>query len=148
MPHKEEISEFTPDQYPPFPEGEEFPCVELQTISLQKLVEYDAAEEDRVFEICKGRGFFYLDLAGPESGETIRRGCEQIGHVGAQTMALPMEEKLKYLPKQKQLFGSVVHVTCGNNDILMRWQVQNRWRDQSRCYRRTRYGRIFQREQE
>jgi len=107
MPHKEEISEFTPDQYPPFPEGEEFPCVELQTISLQKLVEHDAAEEDRVFEICKGRGFFYLDLAGPESGETIRRGCEQIGHVGAQTMALPMEEKLKYLPKQKQLFGFV-----------------------------------------
>lgn len=107
MPHKEDDPDFTPDLYPSFPEGAEFPCVELQTISLQKLLDHDAAEEDRVFEICKGRGFFYLDLAGPQSGETIRKGSEQIARIGAETMALPMEEKMKYLPAHKQLFGYV-----------------------------------------
>lgn len=109
MPHKEEVNEFTPDRYPPFPDDPQFPCVELQTISLQKLLNHDAAEEDRVFEICKGRGFFYLDLAGPESGEIIRKGSEEIARVGAETMALPIEEKLKYLPAHKQLFGYTHH---------------------------------------
>ena len=103
MPHKEEYSEFTPNDYPEFPDG--FPTVELQTISLQKLLYHDSTEEDRVFEACKGRGFFYLELAGPESGETILKGADEIACVGERTMALPMEEKMKYTPRQKQLFG-------------------------------------------
>lgn len=111
MPHKEDNADFTPELYPSFPDDPQFPCVELQTISLQKLLDHDAAEEDRVFEICKGRGFFYLDLAGSESGEIIRKGAEEIAHIGAETMALSMEEKLKYLPAHKQLFGYVCHST-------------------------------------
>ncbi len=105
MPHKEEPSEFTPDQYPPFPSSPDFPSVDLQIISLQKLLDHDSNEETRVFEACKGRGFFYLDLAGPEQGETLIHGAEEIAHVGERFMALPTDEKMKFTPNKKELFG-------------------------------------------
>jgi isopenicillin N synthase-like dioxygenase len=98
MPHKEESSvtrEFNPDQHPEFPDG--FPTVTLETISLAKLlVDKDAAEEDRVFEACKGRGFFYLDLAGCEPGDVIARGAGEVASVAEDVFNLPLEEKLTY----------------------------------------------------
>lgn len=105
MPHKEDPTEFTPNDYPPFPSSPDFPTVDLQTISLQKLLDHDATEETRVFEACKGRGFFYLELAGPESGETILRSSEEIALVGERFMALPTDEKMKFTPNKKELFG-------------------------------------------
>lgn len=105
MPHKEEYSEFSPDQYPPFPDNPEFPVVELQIISLQKLLNHDVSEESRVFEACKGRGFFYLELAGPQAGETILTGSEEIARVGERFMALPEDEKMQYLQSKGELFG-------------------------------------------
>ena len=44
MPHKEEYTEFTPDQYPEFPDDPEFPTVKLQTISFQRLLGKDEAK--------------------------------------------------------------------------------------------------------
>ena len=105
MPHKEEYSEFTPDQYPPFPEG--FETVELQTISLKKLLDRDHAEQDHVFEACKDRGFFYLELPGCAPGDTIKSGADEICRVAERTFQLPEDEKMKYVPGQKQLFGYV-----------------------------------------
>ncbi|KAK8031935.1 hypothetical protein PG990_001669 [Apiospora arundinis] len=102
MPHAEiptptTPGEFTPSEYPPFPSG--LPTVQLETISLAKLLARDEAEQSRVFEICKGRGFFYLDLedGNPTAGETLIRGAEAIAHAGTRTFALPLEEKLSYL---------------------------------------------------
>ncbi|KAI2468475.1 putative oxidoreductase [Annulohypoxylon bovei var. microspora] len=103
MPHKEEdSSEFTPDLYPPFPE--DIPAVELQTITLSKLLEEDPAEQDRVFKACVGRGFFYLALDGCETGETILRGADQIAITGERVFKLPFEEKMRY-KMAKSLFG-------------------------------------------
>lgn len=62
MPHKEEYSEFTPEQYPPFPDDPQFPTVELKTISLNKLEQNDEEEKARAFEAFKTRGFVYLEL--------------------------------------------------------------------------------------
>jgi isopenicillin N synthase-like dioxygenase len=94
MPHKEEHDDFNPDEYPPFPDG--LATVELQTISLGKLLSGDGKEQERVFEECKGRGFFYLELGGTESGETILRDADEIARVGVETFKLPLEEKMKY----------------------------------------------------
>ncbi|KAI0164620.1 Clavaminate synthase-like protein [Xylariaceae sp. FL1272] len=109
MPHKVDSlgsKEFTPDQYPSFPEG--FPTVELETISLTKLlVDRDPAEEDRVFGICKGRGFFYLDLAGCEVGDTIAKGADQIAAVAEDAFALPLDEKMKYAYHKQGAGGSL-----------------------------------------
>ncbi|KAI8626584.1 Clavaminate synthase-like protein [Xylariaceae sp. FL1651] len=98
MPHKEEAHstrEFNPDQYPDFPSG--FPTVQLETISLAKLLlGRDTAEHDRVFEACKGRGFFYLDLAGCEAGDRIAKGADEVAAVAEDVFALPLDEKMKY----------------------------------------------------
>jgi isopenicillin N synthase-like dioxygenase len=102
MPHKEEYIEFTPDQYPPFPDG--LNTVELQTISLVKLLSNDEVEQERVFEACKGRGFFYLELSGSGPGEVILKGAEDIARVGAKTFQLPLDEKMKY-KQGANLFG-------------------------------------------
>lgn len=97
MPHKEEAREFDSTQHPDFPEG--LPTVSLETISLAKLLDpADAAEEEenRVFEACKGRGFFYLDLAGCAPGERIARGADKVAAVAEDVFKLPMDEKLSY----------------------------------------------------
>ncbi|KAI1109613.1 hypothetical protein F5Y14DRAFT_455877 [Nemania sp. NC0429] len=102
MPHREEEppspKEFTPDQHPEFPDG--FPTVPLETISLATLLSSGGAkaeaEADRVFAVCKGRGFFYLDLAGCAAGETIARGADRIAAVAEAVFALPLAEKVAY----------------------------------------------------
>lgn len=116
MPHKEEKEEaapspreFTPNQHPEFPDG--FPTVALETISLAKLLipknknesgdggeaeRERERERDRVFEACKGRGFFYLDLTGCAAGETISRGADRAAAVAEDVFRLTLEEKMVY----------------------------------------------------
>ncbi|CAJ2512501.1 Uu.00g055160.m01.CDS01 [Anthostomella pinea] len=103
MPHKEEHREFTPALYPEFPDG--FPTLQLQTVSLSKLLQNDATEQDRVFEQCKGRGFFYLELGGCEAGEMILKLADDIAAVGEDTLKLPMAEKLQYQLQGRSLDG-------------------------------------------
>lgn len=102
MPH---ATEFTPDQYPPFPSSPEFKTVELETISLTKILNEDANEQDRVFEACKTRGFFYLELGGCESGETILKGADDICRMAEDFFKLPMEQKEEQRMKEGQLDG-------------------------------------------
>ncbi|KAK6442568.1 hypothetical protein LTR95_001191 [Oleoguttula sp. CCFEE 5521] len=104
MPHAEGYTEFTPDDYPSFPQGD-FTTVELETISLKKLLDEDAAEQDRVFQACKTRGFFYLELAGCESGETIRNGADNVARVAERFFQLPQEEKDAQRMQSGQLDG-------------------------------------------
>lgn len=104
MPHAESYTEFTPDKYPAFPEGD-FKTVSLETISLKKLLDNDDPEQDRVFEACKTRGFFYLELAGCESGEIINKGADDICRVAERFFQLPQEEKDKQRMQKGQLDG-------------------------------------------
>ncbi|KAI5370654.1 putative oxoglutarate/iron-dependent dioxygenase, non-hem dioxygenase domain-containing protein [Septoria linicola] len=103
MPHKESNVEFTPSGYPPFPD--DLKTVELKTISLRKIQDAHCDEQDRMFEECKTRGFFYLDLSQCEQGDTISHGAEHIASVAESVMALPLEEKKKYPFEGKDIFG-------------------------------------------
>lgn len=108
MPHAvAAASEFTPDAYPEFPAG--LPTVELETISLRKLLDGNAAEQDRLFAVCRGRGFFYLELAGTDPGAALTQGAEDLARLGAEVFALPLEEKMKYCGSQarssRAIFG-------------------------------------------
>ncbi|GAB7366747.1 hypothetical protein MBLNU230_g0702t1 [Neophaeotheca triangularis] len=103
MPHAESYTEFTPESYPAFPDG--FETVELETISLNALHSGDKATHDRVFQACKTRGFFYLDLTDHPTGQTIREGADEMARLAERTFKLPAEEKQKYAPTQKSLFG-------------------------------------------
>jgi hypothetical protein len=102
MPH---AIEFTPQEYPPFPSSPEFKTVDLQTISLKKLLSEDATEQERVFEACKTRGFFYLELGGCESGETILKGADDICRMAEEVFKLPMEVKEEQRMREGQLDG-------------------------------------------
>lgn len=81
--------------------------MELETISLDQLLKGNAEARDRVFEVCKGRGFFYLDLRGSEPGSVLLKGAEQIARVGEETFELPLDEKMKYAQgsQARTLFG-------------------------------------------
>ncbi|KAK5633771.1 hypothetical protein RRF57_009486 [Xylaria bambusicola] len=104
MPHSESTREFAPETYPPFPDG--LPTIELETISLAKiLADSDSAEADRVFEICKGRGFFYLELPGCAAGDIIAEGADKVAAVAENVFKLPLEEKMKYRIQGDSLDG-------------------------------------------
>jgi hypothetical protein len=89
MPH---ATEFTPDQYPPFPSSPEFKSVDLETISLTKLLAEDSREQD-------------LELGGSESGETILKGADDICRMAEDFFKLPMEEKEEQRMQEGQLDG-------------------------------------------
>lgn len=105
MPHKEFASEFTPDSYPPFPADGDFPTIDLETISLQKIQDEDETEKTRMFEACRGWGFFYLELPGTTQGDTIASKADDVARVAESIFQLPVEEKMKYSLTGKDLFG-------------------------------------------
>lgn len=102
MPHS---TEFTPTQYPPFPSSPSFKSVDLETISLPKLLSQDTSEQDRVFTACTSRGFFYLELGGCESGETILNGADDICRMAEDFFKLSMAEKEEQRMREGQLDG-------------------------------------------
>ncbi|KAK4506638.1 hypothetical protein PRZ48_000370 [Zasmidium cellare] len=105
MPHAEDYTEFTPDQYPSFPSSPDFPTIDLETVSLKKIQENDPAEQDRMFDACKNWGFFYLELPGSEQGEVIKKGADDACRVAEKVFQLPLEEKMEYTFTGKQLWG-------------------------------------------
>ena len=60
------------------------------------MLDGDATEQERVYESCKSRGFFYLELAGCQYGDTILRGADGIARLGKRIGQLSMDEKMKY----------------------------------------------------
>ena len=86
------------DFYPaPFPE--DVPTIELEKISLCKLLNGDEAEAKRVFNICTSTGFFYLDMLDHATGRRIWRSVCNICRDSHDRLSnTPMEEKLKYKP--------------------------------------------------
>ena len=99
-PDQAEPTEFTPQLYPPFPSDIK-PVAELDTFSLARLQAGDSAERARLFETCKTRGFFYLDLTSTPVA-SLPEDAEAIGQLSEQVFRLSMEEKMKYkLTSQK-----------------------------------------------
>jgi isopenicillin N synthase-like dioxygenase len=84
---------FTPDKYPPFPK--DVPSVKLETFSLAQLEKGDRALEDKLFETCKERGFFYLDLSG-SSRDSMGHDCDEIARLAEKTFQLSNEVKEQY----------------------------------------------------
>ncbi|KUI63333.1 hypothetical protein VM1G_11050 [Cytospora mali] len=92
---------FDLSKYPPFPSG--LPTVNLETISLSQLEKGDKEVEDRVFQICKERGFFYLDFNG-SNASFMQSDADAIARLAEKVFRLPNEENEKY-PMDNSLFG-------------------------------------------
>lgn len=92
---------------PPFPS--DVPTVPLLRISLDKLVNHDAEEIERLWKACCEIGFFYLDLrqdAAARSGSVTLEHDDELFTLGEQFFALPVEEKQKYdFSDQSSYFG-------------------------------------------
>lgn len=84
---------FTPSKYPPFPK--DVPSVKLETFSLAQLEKGDRALEDKLFETCKERGFFYLDLNGSKV-DSMGQDCDDIARLAEKVFKLPAEVKDQY----------------------------------------------------
>lgn len=84
----------------PFPEG--FQCIDLPRISLDKLLNDDDEEAQKIFDICTTTGFFYLDLNDHPKGEKLwNDGCEAC-RIGLKALpVMSMEEKLSYRAREK-----------------------------------------------
>jgi hypothetical protein len=99
---------------PPFPH--DVPTAPLFRLSLKKLIDHDAEEEDRLWRACCDLGFFYLDLrAGTPSkrdsfqtadadhdgdgeldGDALLQDAYDLFNLGDEIFDLPVEEKEKY----------------------------------------------------
>ncbi|RMZ82569.1 hypothetical protein DV738_g1476, partial [Chaetothyriales sp. CBS 135597] len=84
--------------YPvPFPEG--LPTIDLQSISLSKLLNDDENEAHRLFDICTHEGFCYVDLTDHPKGLKLLDDAHQVHKAGAEAFKTPMAEKYKFKPR-------------------------------------------------
>lgn len=79
---------------PPFPD--DVPTAPLLRLSLSKLQSNDADEIARLTRACEDLGFFYLDLRGSDTGDSILNDADQLFKVGEELYDLPLEEKRTY----------------------------------------------------
>ena len=82
--------------YPaPFPE--DAPVIDLEKISVQKLLDGDAAECKKMFEICTKEGFFYLNMMDHPKGQRMWEDACIACKVGHETLPnRSVEEKRMY----------------------------------------------------
>ena len=89
---------------PPFPD--DVPAAPLLRLSLKKLYDEDQDESKRLFQASKDLGFFYLDLRGTPTGNSILRDVDDLFKVGEELFDLDVEEKQKYdFSAQGSYFG-------------------------------------------
>lgn len=84
------------DLFPaPFPDN--VPTIELPKISLNKLLNEDPGELEKIFKICTRTGFFYLNMMDHPKGKKMYEDACLCCRIGMETLPnLPMEEKNKY----------------------------------------------------
>ncbi|PGG95268.1 hypothetical protein AJ79_10157 [Helicocarpus griseus UAMH5409] len=85
---------------PPFPD--DVPCAPLLRLSLEKLLNHNETEVERLCSACKDLGFFYLDLRG----NPILADADGLFDTGERLFELDLDEKRKYdMSKQFSYFG-------------------------------------------
>ena len=90
---------------PEFPDSD-VPIAPLLRLSLDKLANHDESESTRFFRASAELGFFYLDLQGTETGESILRDADALFDVGERFFELSLEEKAQYdFSAQKSYYG-------------------------------------------
>lgn len=84
------------DLYPvPFPDN--VPIAQLEKISLNKLLSSDETEAQRMFDICTGSGFFYLDMMDHPMGKKLWEDACIACRAGQHVLpTIPMDTKKAY----------------------------------------------------
>ena len=97
-----------PDFFPePFPEG--FKTIELERISLAKLLEDDQQEAERLFGGRKDKGFCYLDLTTQEKGVKLIEDAQEVHETAKEafrTTSIAKKRELKLRPPETGLLDT------------------------------------------
>ncbi|KAJ5924321.1 hypothetical protein N7466_008508 [Penicillium verhagenii] len=89
---------------PPFPT--DVPTAPLLRLSLEKLLDGDTSECNRLFTASVEIGFFYLDFRDSRLGGSLLEDVDRLFGVGKELFELSLEEKNKYdFSKQNSYFG-------------------------------------------
>ncbi|KAH8705473.1 putative 1-aminocyclopropane-1-carboxylate oxidase [Talaromyces proteolyticus] len=105
---------------PPFPGN--MLVMDLDRLSLAKLLDHDDEECRRFYLACEKIGFFYLDMRSQKDGQSILSYADKLFRVSEQLFSLKVEEKGKYDFSEKNSFfgykplGSYVIDSRGNTD--------------------------------
>lgn len=84
----------------PFPEG--LATVQLERISLAKLLDSDNVEAVKMFEVCTREGFFYLDLTDHPKGLRMLDAANLACRTGKDTLGTStMAEKQEYKGREQ-----------------------------------------------
>lgn len=110
------------DFYPePFPDG--LPVIDLARVDLARLLNGDEQEATLLFDVCKDKGFCYLDLTSHEKGVKLIKEAEQVHQAAKEFFAAPVDEKRKFKtrpPETGLLDTGWVHVLCPHAVCLLR----------------------------
>lgn len=88
-------AEYYPETFP-----DDLPTIELQCISLAKLLEDDVEEAHRLFHVCTNEGFFYLDLTTHPKGLRLLDDAHQVHTAGRNFFKdTPMADKYTFKPR-------------------------------------------------
>ena len=111
--------DLNPEFYPqPFPDG--LPVINLARISLAKLLDDDEQEAALLFEVCKDKGFCYLDLMSHEKGVKLAKEAELVHQAAKRFFDTPVDEKRKFKtrpPETGLLDTGCVHTLCAHLPI-------------------------------
>lgn len=84
----------------PFPEG--LPTVQLERISLAKLLDDDALEASKMFNVCSKEGFFYLNLMDHPKGLRMLEAANVACRTGKESLGtISMGEKQKFKGREQ-----------------------------------------------
>ncbi|KAK3360560.1 hypothetical protein B0T25DRAFT_449582 [Lasiosphaeria hispida] len=88
------------DLYPlPFPD--DLPTVDLQTVSIAKLLSKDEAEAQRIFSFCRDPGFFLLDLTDHPEGVALLQDAAECARLAKKLFkGLSIDRKREYKTRQ------------------------------------------------
>lgn len=78
----------------PFPESED--SIELDCLSLAKVLKNDTTEMTTLISSCKSLGFFLLDMTDSQEGKAIFQDAVALFKLASQIFDQELEEKQKY----------------------------------------------------
>lgn len=113
------------ESFVPAPFPDDVPTIQLEKISLNKLLTRDQTECHKIFEICASTGFFYLDMMDHPKGKKLWEDACLACRVGKDVLpSHSIEEKKSYKPRDRVgIFdkGQVVHALVGLRQLTISW---------------------------
>jgi len=78
------------------PHRTEFQAAQIETISYVELRNGSEVQAEKLFQVCKDHGIFYLDLTGLQTTEGLETTVTEMYSLVGKLFDLPEEEKMRF----------------------------------------------------